>query len=159
MMNWVKFIAAFLLALSLTIIIVVLYNANKPFSTVLDKAETIALESGKLLSVERTEIYNGAISMVTVFGKDEEGNEKAIFIDEKTEEILDEVALKDGIDAQAAIETVKAELQVDKILHVVLGFEEGHPVWEVAFKGKNGKLNYVYVFFKNGEWWKRILNL
>lgn len=159
MMNWVKFIAAFLLALSLVIIVIVFYNANKPFSTAQQDAETAALKTGALQSVEHSEIYNGTVSMVTVFGKDDEGNEKAVFIEGKTGEIIDEVAMKDGIEAHAAIKTVKAELQVEKILHVTLGLEEGHPVWEVAFKGDNGKLNYVYVFFENGEWWKRILNL
>ncbi|MCM3709750.1 DUF5590 domain-containing protein [Sporosarcina luteola] len=159
MMNWIKFIAAFLLALSLIIIVIVFYNANTPFSNAKEQAEEDALKYGALSSVDRTTIYNGAVSMVTVFGKDDKDNEKAVFIEGKTGEILDEVVLKDGIDAQAAIETVKAELPVEKILHVVLGLEEGHPVWEVAFKGENGKLNYVYVFFENGEWWKRILNL
>lgn len=159
MMNWIKFIAAFLLALSLIITVIVFYNANEPFSAAHQKAEADALKSGKLKSVERTEIYNGTLSMVTVFGKDDEGNEKAIFIEGKSGDILDEVAMVDGIDSQAAIETVKAELSVEKILHVALGLEDGHPVWEVAFKGENGKLNYVYVFFENGEWWKRILNL
>ncbi|WP_239430009.1 cell wall elongation regulator TseB-like domain-containing protein [Sporosarcina sp. ACRSL] len=158
-MNWVKFIAAFLLALSLIITVIVFYNANAPFSAAQQKAEADALKSGALQSVERTEIYNGTNSMVTVIGKDDEGNDKAVFIEEKTGEILDEVAMKDGIGAQTAIDTVKAELSVTKILHVSLGLEEGHPVWEVAFKSENGKLNYVYVFFENGEWWKRILNL
>lgn len=159
MMNWIKFIAAFLLALSLIIIVIIFYNANVPFSDARQKAETHALESGALKSVERTDVYNGTVSMVTVFGKDDEGNEKAVFIEGKTGEILDEVVMKNGIEAKAAIETVKAELPMEKILHVVLGLEEGHPVWEVAFKGENGKLNYVYVFFENGDWWKRILNL
>jgi uncharacterized protein YpmB len=159
MMNWIKFIAAFLLALSLIITVIVFYNANKPFSDAVQKAEVDALNSGVVKSVDRTDIYNGTVSMVTVYGKDDEGNEKAIFIEGKTGEILDEVLLKDGIESQAAIETVKAELSVEEILHVALGLEEGHPVWEVAFKGENGKLNYVYVFFENGEWWKRILNL
>ncbi|MFC5603282.1 DUF5590 domain-containing protein [Sporosarcina koreensis] len=159
MMNWIKFIAAFLLALSLIIIVIVFYNANVPFSDAKEKAEADALSSGALKSVERTDIYNGTVSMVTVFGKDDEGNEKAVFIEGKTGEILDEVLMKNGTDAQAAIETVKSELPVEKILHVILGLEDGHPVWEVAFKGENGKLNYVYVFFENGEWLKRILNL
>lgn len=159
MMNWIKFIAAFLLALSLIIIVIVFYNANGPFSNAQHEAEADALKSGALKTVDRTEIYNGTVSMVTVFGKDDEGNEKAVFIEGKTGEILDEVSMKDGIEAKAAIEAVKAELSVEKILHVVLGLEDGHPVWEVAFKGENGKLNYVYVFFENGEWWKRILNL
>ncbi|WP_432359020.1 DUF5590 domain-containing protein [Sporosarcina sp. UB5] len=159
MMNWFKFIAVFLLALSLIITVIVFYNANEPFSIARQQAEADALRSGALESIDHTDFYNGAVSMVTVFGKDSEGNEKAVFVEEKTGAILNEVAMKDGIDAQTAIETVKVELSVEKILHVTLGLEEGHPVWEVAFKSENGKLNYVYVFFENGKWWKRILNL
>ncbi|WHT47154.1 DUF5590 domain-containing protein [Sporosarcina thermotolerans] len=97
MLNWVKFIVAFLLALSLFITVIVLYNANKPFSTVQKNAEDIALKNGNLQTVDRMEIYNGTISMVTVYGKDADGNEKAIFIEEKTEKVLDEVDLKDGM--------------------------------------------------------------
>lgn len=159
MMNWIKFFAIFLLSLTIIITVIVFYNANKPFSSVLEKAETIVLKAGNLQSVERSEIYNGTISMVTVYGKDDEGVEKAVFVEEKTGKILDTVVLKDGIGSDKAIETVKSELKVDKILHVALGVEDDYPVWEVAFKSKNGKLNYVYVFFENGEWWKRILNL
>ena len=61
--------------------------------------------------------------------------------------------------ADEAVQTVEEELDVNKVLHVSLGMEEVGPVWEVAFKSENGKLNYVYVLFENGHWWKRILNL
>ena len=67
--------------------------------------------------------------------------------------------LADGISAEQAVANVKQELNVKKILHVTLGLEVEGPVWEVAFTSDNGKLNYVYVFFDTGQWWKRILNL
>lgn len=159
MMNWIKFIAAFLLALTLVIAVIVFYNADKPFSTVTDKAEADVLASGLLVTVDHSEVYNGTKALVIVYGKDEEGKEKAIFVDEKTSEVLDEVAMSDGVTSDVAIKTVRSELKVDKILHVKLGLEEDYPIWEVAFKSENGKLNYVYVFFESGEWWKRILNL
>ena len=96
---------------------------------------------------------------MTVFGVDEDGEEKAVFVDEKSKDGFKEVKLTDGITAEKAVANVKKELDVKKILHVKLGLEEEGPVWEVAFKSENGKLNYVYVFFENGQWWKRILNL
>lgn len=159
MMNWIKFFSAFLLALAIVLVTIIFTNAQKPFSAALQNAEKSVQQSGELLSIEHAEIYNGTISMVTVFGKDEKGIEKAVFVDEKSGKILDLVKLEDGIDSKQAIQTVKSELKVDKILHVTLGVEGEYPVWEVAFKSENGKLNYVYVFFENGEWWKRILNL
>lgn len=159
MMNWIKFIAAFLLALTLVITVLVFYNANKPFSTVTDKAEADVLANGQLKAVDYSEVYNGTKAMVIVYGLDEEGIEKAVFIDEKTGEVLNDVAISKGVTSDVAIKTVRSELKVDKILHVKLGLEEDVPIWEVAFKSENGKLNYVYVFFESGEWWKRILNL
>lgn len=54
---------------------------------------------------------------------------------------------------------VLKEQKVTKVLHVSLGLEDGEPIWEVAFKNEHGKLNYVYIQFKDGEWSKRILNL
>ncbi len=78
---------------------------------------------------------------------------------EKLDGDFEEVLLADGISAEKAIANVQQELKVKTVLHVTLGMEEEGPVWEVAFKGENGKLNYVYVFFEDGQWWKRILNL
>lgn len=158
-MNWIKFFSAFLLALSIILITIIFTNAEKPFKKVMQEAEASALQSGELQSVTDSEIYNGTISMVTVYGKDNKGNEKAVFVEEKSGKILDSVKLEDGIGSKQAVQTVKSELKVDKVLHVTLGVEGEYPVWEVAFKSENGKLNYVYVFFENGEWWKRILNL
>jgi len=159
LLNWIKFITAFLLALGIAIFILVFYNANKPYATVGEKSSEVAVSSGKLATAERSEAYNGTTSLVTVYGKDEAGKEKAVFISTDKGEVVGEVALADGISPDKAIEAVKKELKVEKILHVTLGLEEDHPIWEVAFRSENGKLNYVYVFFENGQWWKRILNL
>ncbi|QTD42155.1 DUF5590 domain-containing protein [Sporosarcina sp. Te-1] len=158
MLNWIKFITAFLLALGIAIFVLVFYNANKPYSAAVEKSSEVAVTSGKLATAERSETYNGTTSLVTVYGKDEDGKEKAVFISDKGK-VVGEVAMADGISSEKAIDAVKKELKVDKILHVSLGLEENHPIWEVAFRSENGKLNYVYVFFENGQWWKRILNL
>ncbi|MFS0576766.1 hypothetical protein AB1K83_14090 [Sporosarcina sp. 179-K 3D1 HS] len=159
MLNWIKFITTFLLALTVVIAIIVLYNANKPFT----QAEQAAIESvmgtGQLKDVQRADTYQGSAAWVTVRGVDGEGVEKAVFVGPQAEEAYKEVKLAEGISADTAIETVKKELDVKKVLHTALGMEEIGPVWEVAFTSADGKLNYVYVQFENGQWWKRILNL
>lgn len=159
MLNWIKFIVVFLLTLTTVISVMVLYNANKPVSVAKKAAIEAALASGQLASVSSAEIFNGTTSFVTVYGKGEEGKEKAVFVNGSTEDDFQEVLMADGISAEQAVENVKQELNVKTILHVALGMEEKGPVWEVTFKGDNGKLNYVYVFFEDGQWWKRILNL
>ncbi|MBE1554139.1 DUF5590 domain-containing protein [Sporosarcina limicola] len=159
MLNWIKFIVVFLLLLTSVIIITVLYNADKPFANAKKSAIESAIRSGQLVSATSANTFNSTVPSVTVIGLDGEGQEKAIFVDSQSEDGFKEVKLADGITAEKAVENVKQELNVKKILHVTLGMEEEGPVWEVAFKSDNGKLNYVYVFFLNGQWWKRILNL
>ena len=159
MLNWIKFIVVFLLILTSVITVAVFYNADKPFSSAEKTAIESAIQSKQLISTTSADIFNGTVSMVTVFGLDADGNEKAVFVDGTSKDGFKEVKLADGITAEKAVANVKKELDVKKILHVKLGLEEEGPVWEVAFKSENEKLNYVYVFFKNGQWWKRILNL
>jgi uncharacterized protein YpmB len=159
MLNWIKFIVVFLLMLTSVITVTVLFNADKPFSSAEKTAIESAIKSGQIVSASSADVFNGTIPSVTVFGVDEDGKEKAVFVDEKSQDGFKEVKLTDGITADKAVANVKKELDVKNILHVKLGIEEEGPVWEVAFKSDNGKLNYVYVFFENGQWWKRILNL
>ena len=159
MLNWIKFITVFLIALTTVIVVTVFYNANKPLATMTDNASEAAINSGQIASVDTVQPYNGTESYVTVFGLDDDGEKIAVFVDGKSEEDFKTVKVADGITADEAVETVKKELAVEKVLHVSLGIEEAGPVWEVAFKSENDKLNYVYVHFESGQWWKRILNL
>lgn len=159
MLNWIKFIVVFLLVLTSVITITVLYNAGKPFSVATKAAIDAALSSGQVVSTSSAEPFNGTFSMVTVIGIDADGEETAVFVNPQWEDGFEEVKLADGISAEQAVANVKKELDVKKILHVTLGLEVEGPVWEVAFTSDNGKLNYVYVFFDTGQWWKRILNL
>ena len=159
MLNWIKFIVVFLLMLTSVITVMVLVNAEKPFSAAKKAAIESAIQSGQLASVSSADVFNGTVPTVTVLGVDADGTKKAVFVDENSKDGFKEVKLTDGISAEKAVANVKKELDVKKVLHVKLGLEEEGPVWEVAFKSDNGKLNYVYVFFENGQWWKRILNL
>ncbi|WP_342512192.1 DUF5590 domain-containing protein [Sporosarcina sp. FSL K6-1522] len=159
MWNWIKFIVVFLLTLTSVIIVMVFYNANKPASEAKKVAIQSVIESGQLVTVQSAEPFNGTVPAITVFGLDKDGKEKAVFVNDNSEDGYEEVMLADGITADRAIKTVKQELNVGKVLHARLGMEEENPVWEIAFQSDNGKLNYVYVLFENGQWLKRILNL
>lgn len=159
MLNWVKFITAFLLTLVTVIAITVFYNAYKPVASVKKEAESLALRSGQVTTITDVQPYNGTSTLVTVIGKNEEGKQVAVFVQETEEEKYKEVKLKDGITAKEAMKIVQDEQKPAKILHVLLGLEENEPIWEVAFKSESGKLNYVYIQFYDGKWSKRILNL
>ena len=160
-LNWIKFIIAFILVLTSVITVTVFYNASKPFSLSKKEAANAVMDSGQLVTISSVEIFNGSQPAVTVFGVDSDGEKKAVFVpnDKKATKKFKEVSLADGITKETAAENVKKELEVKRILHVSLGLEDEGTVWEVAFKSENGKLNYVYLYFENGQWWKRILNL
>lgn len=160
MKKWVIFIGVFILTLSLFISLFVLWNAGHPFSNQEKIAKQIALSEKKLAQVSSAEVYSGSMSYVTVFGINENGEDKAVFIPNgKKKQPIEEVLLKEGITEEQAIKVVEDEFLVKKILHTKLGWEDSNAIWEVTFLNENDKLNYVYILFENGKWWKRILNL
>jgi len=159
MLNWIKFISVFLIALTSIIVITIFYNANKPSAAAINLAKEAAIASGQIVTVNSVQSYNGADPLMTVFGLNKAGEEIALFVNNEMDGKYESVKLADGITAEEAITVVREELQIEDVLHVTLGFEEKEPVWEVVFTSKDDKLNYVYVFFENGQWWKRILNL
>lgn len=160
MKNWLIFISVFMVSLSLVISILVLWKAEAPFSLIEEKAEQLALDAKALAIVTESYTYNGKNSYVTVFGVDEYGDKKAVFVPTNLEEdSIQEVFLKDGITEKQALSVFKKEGNVQKVLHMKLGYEEAGAVWEISYLNDQDKLNYVYILFKDGDWWKRIKNL
>lgn len=160
MKNWIIFISIFLISLAIVISSIVLIQARAPYKNAEQLAEETAIDEGHLAAVTNSYVYRGLSSNMTVIGEDGKGNKKAVFIYEKDSEKEPSVlSFKDGISGSEATKLVEKELDVKELLHVRLGMEEVGPVWEVSFIGKNDKLNYVYILFENGNWWKRILNL
>ena len=160
MKRWIIFITVFILSLSLVISLFVIWKAGQPFSKEQDKAEQLVLSEKKLKVVTDSEVYSGSNTYVTVSGNDVKGNGKAVFIPITGKDLdIEEVLLKEGISKKQAIEAVQTEFKVKEILHTKLGWEQDNAVWEITFLNKNDKLNYVYLLFENGKWWKRILNM
>lgn len=160
MKNWLIFGVVFLLSLSLVISVLVLWKANGPFQDIEQKAEELALDTKSLAIVSESYVYNGNKPYVTVFGTDEYGKEKAIFVPISLEKnAIQEVFLQEGISEQQALKLFQKETSVKKVLHTKLGYEEPGAVWEITYKSESGSLNYVYLLFEDGQWWKRILNL
>lgn len=160
MKNWLKFIAVFILSLSIIITILIFWNANKPFNKIEEQAEKLALESNVLSRVTESYVYNGSKPYITVFGEDENGEKKAVFVPISLEEdAIQEVMLKEGITEKQALALASKEKNIKKILHTKLGYESVGPVWEITYMNDSDNINYVYIMFEDGQWWKRILNL
>ncbi len=108
MKNWLIFISVFMVSLSLVISILVLWKAEAPFSSIEEKAEQLALDAKALAIVTESYTYNGKNSYVTVFGVDEYGDKKAVFVPTNLEEdSIQEVFLKDGITEKQALSVLK----------------------------------------------------
>ncbi|WP_431029909.1 DUF5590 domain-containing protein [Lysinibacillus sp. LZ02] len=160
MKNWLIFGIIFMISLGLAIVSIVLWKADSPFNEWEQKAEDLAIESKSLAIVTNSYVYNGNKPYVTVFGVDEYGKEKAIFVPISLEEdMIQEVFLQDGITKEQALSVLRNETNVKEILHTKLGYEEAGAVWEITYTNDAEKLNYVYILFEDGQWWKRILNL
>ncbi|MGE6488807.1 DUF5590 domain-containing protein [Paenisporosarcina sp. NPDC076898] len=159
MKKWVIFISVFILSLSLCISLFVLWKAGQPFKSAKQDAEQVAISEKKLSEVTDSQVYSSSNTYITVLGKDENGEEKAVFIPSSQKLKIQEVLMKDGISKKEAIKAVEDEFEVKEVLHSKLGWEQKQAVWEITFLNENDKLNYVYLFFDNGKWWKRILNL
>jgi len=161
MKNWIIFISVFIVSLALVISILVIWKSDEPFDEIEEKAEKLAISSNSLAVVSDSYVYNGNKPYVTVFGEDEDGNEKAVFVPISLEEkSIQEVLLKDGVTKEQALSVLNSEEKVKEVLHIKLGYEEEvGAVWEITYTSGNEKLNYVYIIFEDGQWWKRILNL
>lgn len=158
--NWVIFIVLFILSMSLVISILVISQAMAPIKDIEQSAEDLAISSKSLAVVTDSYIYNGNKPYVTVFGEDENGKEKAVFVPISLEEnSIQEIYLQDGISREQALSVIDKEEDIKKILHTKLGYEEAGVVWEITYTNHANKLNYVYILFEDGQWWKRILNL
>nr|WP_232337148.1 DUF5590 domain-containing protein [Lysinibacillus timonensis] len=158
--NWVIFIALFILSMSLVISFLIISQAMAPIKDIEKKAEDLALSTNSIAVITESYIYNGNKPYVTIFGEDEEGNGKAVFVPISLEEnSIQEVYLQNGITRQQALSIIDNEKDVKEVLHAKLGFEEAGVVWEIAYTNNSEKLNYVYILFNDGQWWKRILNL
>ena len=160
MKNWLIFVVIFIASLALVITSLVLWKADAPFNDMEQQAEELAISSKALAVVSDSYIYNGNKPYITVFGVDEYGKKKAIFVPISLEEdLIQEVFLQEGITEEQALSVISNETNVKEILHTKLGYEEAGAVWEISYINEADKLNYVYILFEDGQWWKRILNL
>lgn len=158
--RWLLFIVIFALSLTVVISLLIYFQAKSPFSDASDKAESYALENNLLAQVDQTYVYNNTSTFQTVIGTTAKGEEKAYFLPHKqSDEKIMEVTLGDGISEQQAVDLAMKDVKDGKLLHAKLGVEEIGPVWEITYVNAEDNLNYVYLLFDNGEWWKRISNL
>lgn len=158
--KWLLFLVVFAISLTAILSLLIYFQAKAPFKDANEYAESYIIENNLLAQVEDAYVYNSSTTSHTIIGKTAKGEEKAFFIPEKeTDEAIMEVNLQDGISKERAIQLAMENETNSKLLHAKLGVEEVGPVWEITYVNETNNLNYVYLLFDNGDWWKRISNL
>lgn len=160
MKNWIKFFSIFLVLLAVVLTGAITIQAYMPFHKATEKAEKIVADEELLTKITSSYVYSSKQSYVTVFGENDRQQETAVFVnqDDLTAK-KEQVVLATGISKEKAIKVATQNQKVKKILHAKLGLETPGAVWEISYRNDKDQLNYVYVLFENGQWWKKITNL
>ncbi|OLN23216.1 hypothetical protein BTO30_04395 [Domibacillus antri] len=144
----------------IAIIVGIMYNnAQKPYEKAKATAVQEAKEKAALTEVGEVYVYNGTNAYYAVTGKDESGRNTAVWIarDGKSEPVVK--PLDTGVTEKEARALFTEEAGHVEILSLTLGMEKETPVWLFTFKNENGRLNYYYLSFEDGKWWKKVENI
>ncbi|MGM0751228.1 MAG: DUF5590 domain-containing protein [Bacillota bacterium] len=158
MKKWIKIIALLFIVLGITASIVLYQVSRNPLNNQAEKALDRVKTETAIVDVESTSFYNGSKSYVVVTGKDDQNEKLVAWVPNKKGEII-EKKWADGISKEEAINKLNDEKQPKELLSVRLGYESVGPVWEITYLDQQDNLNYFYLLFSTGEWWRKIENL
>jgi uncharacterized protein YpmB len=156
--KWLLIIGVPVLVIAITVGIMY-NNAQKPYGKAKATAVQEVKEKAALTEVEEVYLYNGTIVFYAVTGKDENGKNVAVWLaqDGKSEPIIK--PLDAGVSEKEARALFKKEAGNVEILSLTLGIEKETPVWLFTFENEKGNLNYYYLSFANGKWWRKVENI
>ncbi|KIL48903.1 hypothetical protein KP77_21140 [Jeotgalibacillus alimentarius] len=154
MKKWILLMIA-IITVFIACILIIFNAAKNQVNNQLDIAEAAAMDEG--ISVEKSYHYYGSAPYSVVEGTSD-GVEKLFFLPENGEEpvIIDAA---DGVDQEQVLNMLEADDNPQKILSSKIGMEPVGAVWEVIYEDEDELLNYYYVKFESGEWWRTIRNL
>lgn len=133
---------------SLTIYKQIQYNKTEGFSEAIERAK----DETSLVEVVETSTYTRNETYVVVNGIDDDNEEMYVFVPEDSEDVS-VIDANDGITEEDAIQIVKEQQQVSKILSTQIGIENNQPLWEITYLDENNSLVYYYLDFKTGDYW------
>ncbi|GIN21077.1 MAG TPA: peptidase [Bacillus bacterium] len=134
-------------------------KAMTPVKKARDAAEARLKSETDIKSVDEFYLYNGSSTYFVVIGKNSKGKETAAWIPENKKDEVHVKKMSDGVSKQDAVNKLLSEKKPKEILGVRLGMEKELPVWELSYLDENSNLNYYYIHFDSGKWWRKIENL
>ncbi|MCR2820212.1 cell wall elongation regulator TseB-like domain-containing protein [Lederbergia panacisoli] len=158
MKKWI-FILLPLIIITVSVYIYVYIEARQPLLKAEQYAEKRARAEANLVSNDEFFVYHGTKTYYVIIGNNQEGIETIVWIPEKKDEDIITKKVSEGISEKEAISKLVYEEEPKKILGTRLGMEKNLPVWELSYLDQNSKLNYYYIHFDTGKWWRKIENL
>ncbi|MDQ0213664.1 uncharacterized protein YpmB [Oikeobacillus pervagus] len=134
-------------------------EAQSPYKKAKQNALKMAKDEAGIISVVDFYIYNSNQSYEVVVGKTKKKKTLAVWIPEKKNADTIVIDYSKGISKKEAIQKLQTEEHPREIISVRLGMEKVGPIWELAYLDRDDHLNYYYLLFENGKWWKKINNI
>ena len=158
MKKWI--ISMVLLLVVLTGFSIFIYiEARKPMENAKMLAIQKAREAASLQTTEKFYLYHGSETYFVIIGDDKKKEKKVVWIPEKADEEMIVKSYDKGISEEQARKKLQTEKKPKEILGIHLGMEKNIPIWEISYLDKNDRLNYYYIDFATGDWWRKIENL
>ncbi|KIL44172.1 DUF5590 domain-containing protein [Jeotgalibacillus soli] len=158
MKKWIVIILSLLTVVVITLFISIYVIARQPLTSSIEEAVVVAQNDLEMQSIDDQYIYNGTNSYVVVTGISRDTEQIVAWIPRDEGEIVTR-QLEDGITQDEVFAMLEQEDSLSKVTSIKLGYESVGPVWEIKYEDQDANLNYYYVLFDTGEWWRTINNL
>lgn len=158
MKKWIVIISL-LLVLSVACSIYVYTKGRAPYKQAEQYAVNRAKSEAEFTSVDAFYMYHGTETYYVVIGNSEANEETIAWIPKDEKQQIITKKSSEGITEEEAIAKLYQEEKPKKLLGTRLGMEKKLPIWELSYLDNNSKLNYYYIHFDSGKWWRKIENL
>lgn len=158
MKKWITIILIAFVLIGGTSAFLIYKNSRSPLHKQSEAAIDRVKEETGITKIEDTSFYNGTKAYSVIIGKDDGGKKKVAWVPEGKGKII-ERDWDGGISKEEAVNKLRSEIEPKELLSIRLGYESVGPVWEITYLDDQEQLNYFYMLFSNGEWWKKIENL
>ena len=139
----------FLLLLFVGYVIASFYIGMDYKKTAEEKAVSIALNEGGLVSVSDYYLFHGQEVYSVVIGKDEEGIEYVLWIPKELKNAtVKKMKYADGVSKSEIVDTVIEKYKPKEIVSVKIGMKNASPIWEVTYKDSEDNLVFADFDFK-----------
>ncbi|MBO0994782.1 cell wall elongation regulator TseB-like domain-containing protein [Bacillus sp. SD088] len=159
MKKWILIVIASIILLGTALFFYIYESSRAPLKEMKAYAEERATTEAELTKIDEFYLYNGTETHYVIVGENKSGEKLAVWVPEKKDKEIVEKKMADGISMQDAIAKLNQEENPKKIMGVKLGMEKDLPLWEISYLDKQSKLNYYYIHFDTGKWWRKIENL